>query len=141
MLSLIDNHCFLCQEPSGSLQGFVAANQKLEVHQECWTQAGGEESIEEIYSLESWLELAGKEWDPTRSTFQWPTGDKHWYLNGERHREDGPAIEWTDGTKHWYLNGERHRKDGPAIEYSNGDKLWYLNGKSLTEEEFLRETL
>jgi len=22
-------------------------------------------------------------------------GDKHWYLNGERHREDGPAVEWA----------------------------------------------
>ncbi len=28
-------------------------------------------------------------------------GNKHWYLNGERHREDGPAIEWADGDKWW----------------------------------------
>ena len=33
-------------------------------------------------------------------------GDKWWYLNGKRHREDGPAIEWADGTKFWYLNDE-----------------------------------
>jgi hypothetical protein len=34
-------------------------------------------------------------------------GDKCWYLNGKRHREDGPAEEWADGTKCWYwwLNG------------------------------------
>ena len=32
------------------------------------------------------------------------TGDKHWYLNGLLHREDGPAVEWPDGEKFWYLN-------------------------------------
>jgi hypothetical protein len=63
-------------------------------------------------------------------------GSKVWYLNGERHREDGPAIEYTDGTKHWYLNGKFHREDGPAVEWADGDKWWYLNGKELTEAEF-----
>ena len=60
-----------------------------------------------------------------------------WYLNGQRHREDGPAIEYPNGTKYWYLNGQRHREDGPAIEFTNGSKYWYLNGKELTEQEFL----
>ena len=86
-------------------------------------------------------------------------GDKLWYLNGERHREDGPAIEYANGIKYWYLNDKLHREDGPAkeyangnkswwinntlhrengpaIEYANGNKLWYLNGKKLTEFEF-----
>ena len=63
-------------------------------------------------------------------------GDKFWYLNGKRHREDGPAVEWASGTRHWHLNGELHREDGPAIEYSNGVKSWYLNGKKLTEKEW-----
>ena len=53
----------------------------------------------------------------------------HWYLNGELHREDGPAIEYSDGEKSWYLNGERHRDDGPAIEWSNGYRVWYRNGE------------
>jgi len=49
-------------------------------------------------------------------------------------------IEYTvrvyhNGDKHWYLNGKRHREDGPAVEWSNGNKSWYLNGKELTEEE------
>ena len=35
------------------------------------------------------------------------SGDKLWYLNGERHREDGPACEYNDGTKQWFLNGKR----------------------------------
>jgi len=56
-------------------------------------------------------------------------GDKEWFLNGSRHREDGPAWELPDGSKRWYLNGKLHRTDGPAVEYSNGNKFWYLNGK------------
>ena len=64
-------------------------------------------------------------------------GDKFWYLNGELHREDGPAIECPDGTKRWYLNGKLHREDGPAVEYPNGDKWWYLNDKMVTEEKVM----
>ena len=33
-------------------------------------------------------------------------GTKCWYINGERHREDGPAREFADGTREWYKNGE-----------------------------------
>jgi len=63
-------------------------------------------------------------------------GTKEWYLNGKLHRKNGPAIEWYNGDKDWYLNGNKHREDGPAVEYNNGDKKWYLNGKQLTEKEF-----
>ena len=57
-----------------------------------------------------------------------------WYIHGERHREDGPAVEYRDGTKLWYINGKRHREDGPAVELSNGSKAWLLNGIEVTEE-------
>jgi antitoxin component YwqK of YwqJK toxin-antitoxin module len=66
-------------------------------------------------------------------------GTKEWYLNGKRHREDGPAIEYYDGTKRWYLNGKCHREDGPAIEHSDGSKSWYLNGKLHREEEWKKK--
>ena len=56
-------------------------------------------------------------------------GSKVWWLNGNRHRTDGPAFEWADGTKEWWLNGNRHRTDGPAFEGANGRKEWWLNGK------------
>jgi hypothetical protein len=65
----------------------------------------------------------------------YPAGDKYWYLNGKRHREDGPAIEANNGYKSWWLNGELHREDGPAVVDSYGDKYWFLNGEYLTEEE------
>ena len=53
---------------------------------------------------------------------------KEWYLNGKRHREDGPAFEYQDGSKSWWLNGERHREAGPAFEDAAGSKVWWLNG-------------
>ena len=61
-------------------------------------------------------------------------GDTFWYINGELHRENGPAIELADGYK-WYINGELHREDGPAVEYADGRKGWYINGEQLTEDE------
>lgn len=37
---------------------------------------------------------------------------------GVLHRVDGPAIEWNNGAIEWWLNGNRHREDGPALVYS-----------------------
>ena len=67
-------------------------------------------------------------------------GTKVWYLNGKLHRTDGPAIECSDGTKWWYLDDKLHRTDGPAVEFSNGAKEWHLDGKELTEEEHRKAT-
>ena len=67
-------------------------------------------------------------------------GNKYWWLKGKRHREDGPAVEYASGYKVWYLKGKRHREDGPAVEWANGNKDWYLNGKKVTEEEHKRRT-
>jgi hypothetical protein len=67
-------------------------------------------------------------------------GAKHWYLHGQRHREDGPALEWANGHKEWWLHGERHREDGPAVEFANDDKAWYLNGEEFTKDNYLLKT-
>ena len=64
----------------------------------------------------------------------YPNGDKVWYLNGEHHREDGPAVEWANGHKVWCLNGKRHREDGPACEWANGYKAWWLNHEKVDPE-------
>jgi hypothetical protein len=67
---------------------------------------------------------------------EYANGNKYWYFNDKFHRENGPAIEWASGAKFWHRNGRRHREDGPAIEYADGDKEWYLNGEKLTEKQF-----
>ncbi len=61
-------------------------------------------------------------------------GTKEWYLNGELHREDGPAVEHADGDKEWWLHGKFHREDGPAREDTDGDKEWWLNDKLHRED-------
>lgn len=61
-------------------------------------------------------------------------GTTTWYLNGRRHREDGPAVEAADGLKEWWLNGKLHREDGPAVEKANGMKKWYIDNKLHRED-------
>ena len=84
--------------------------------------------------------LNGKRHREDGPACEWGDGAKWWYLKGKLHREDGPACEYTDGTKYWYLKGKRHREDGPAIEGANGSKEWYLNGKFMTEQEHKKAT-
>jgi hypothetical protein len=66
-------------------------------------------------------------------------GNKRWRLNGELHREDGPAFENINGLKQWRLNGKLHRVDGPASIFSSGSRGWYLNGKKYTYGEWFRK--
>jgi hypothetical protein len=66
-----------------------------------------------------------------------PDGTKEWRLDGELHREDGPAIEYSNGAKYWYRYGQLHREDGPAIEWPDGAEEWYRNGERVTQDEVL----
>ena len=72
---------------------------------------------------------------------EWSDGVKEWYLNGQRHREDGPAVERPDGTKFWYLNEKLHRENGPAVERADGRKAWYLNGIRLSNRQLLSKKI
>ena len=84
--------------------------------------------------------LNGKRHRTDGPAMEYADGDKLWYLNGNLHRTDGPAIEYADGSKAWYLNGKCHRTDGPAVEFADGTKYWYLNGKKLTEAQWREQT-
>ena len=68
-------------------------------------------------------------------------GTQYWWLNGQLHREDGPAIIYADGTQEWCLNDQLHREDGPAIVYGDGSGLWYLYGDNITEQEHRQRTI
>ena len=67
-------------------------------------------------------------------------GSRFWCRNGKLHREDGPAIEYPDGYRAWYRYGELHREDGPAVEYADGTCTWCRDGMGMTQDEFLRTT-
>jgi len=55
--------------------------------------------------------------------------DRVWYIL------KGYEISETTFYRVWYLNGKRHREDGPAIEHSNGDREWWINDERMPEEE------
>jgi hypothetical protein len=71
---------------------------------------------------------------------EWPCGTKIWYLNGEHHREDGPAVEHIRGDMEWWQHNKLHRTDGPAIEWVDGRKHWSLDGVSMSLNEWLDHT-
>ena len=64
-----------------------------------------------------------------------------YYLNGELHREDGPAFIWGDGTVFYYLNGSLHREDGPAIIRTDGTVSYFINGKNITKEWIIENNI
>jgi hypothetical protein len=49
-------------------------------------------------------------------------------------------VESKNGDKAWYLNGEYHRVDGPALECANGTGYWWLNGSHILETEHSKRT-
>jgi|SRR5579859_2998528 len=86
-----------------------------------------------------WWTLNGQLHREDGPAAEWHDGDKAWYLHGQCHRIDGPAIEYYNGTKSWYYHGQHHRLDGPAIEYASGKKIWYYHGKMIncsSQKEF-----
>jgi len=58
----------------------------------------------------------GAEPKPTKSVG--PDGTERWHLNGQLHRDEGPAVIWPDGTELWYQHGQFHR--GTADRRSSG---------------------
>jgi len=66
-----------------------------------------------------------------------PDGYQAWFRNGERHRGDGPAVSHPDGSQEWWLNGKLHREDGPAVTYPDGNCSWWLNDLEARMEDVL----
>src|ERR1700691_6641169 len=80
----------------------------------------------DILKLESWdVDLP----ENYTGIAEYPSGTILYYLNGKKHREDGPAVIWpTTGNEEYYINGLLHRKDGPAIIQPDGSMWYLLNG-------------
>lgn len=72
---------------------------------------------------------------PAEIDFRYQNTRTTWYIDGKRHREDGPAM--TQGTSEWWFyKGKQHREDGPAYtttwktgQIIRTDHAWYLNDK------------
>jgi hypothetical protein len=75
---------------------------------------------------------------------------EEWYLKGQRHRKDAPAIiaggleEWylrgvlqravVDGDQLWYQNDRLHRDDGPAVIRRDGTQEFWRWGRRYKTE-------
>jgi hypothetical protein len=56
-----------------------------------------------------------------------------WFLDGELHRDNAPALLYHDGSVwSWWSHGKRHRLCGPAR--SSGE--WWINGTQYMEKQF-----
>lgn len=69
------------------------------------------------------------------------SGCKRWYVNGQLHREDGPAFISGNNTQYWFQYGLYHRLDGPAIIYTKGSPSWYIKGREYTKKEFQNQLI
>lgn len=57
-------------------------------------------------------------------------GYEKWYLDGQLHRLDGPAVvDESGGYKAWWVNDKLHRLDGPAIIHGASSKVWLEEGR------------
>jgi hypothetical protein len=45
-------------------------------------------------------------------------------------------VVGANGRKSYFINGQRHNPNGPAIVCANGDKFYYINGCALSKAEF-----
>jgi hypothetical protein len=73
--------------------------------------------------------------DNCTGLIEWDRGSKYWYVNGKRHRLDGPAVEYSNGDKAWYFENKLHRLDGPAWEGVNGYKSWWVEGVQVNKAD------
>lgn len=79
----------------------------------------------------------------TPKKFRTEYGFEAWMLNGEYHREDGPAVIYDSGFSSWYLHGKRHRIGGPAIEDVNASyyEWWIDDCRYLSIEKYMEKLL
>lgn len=56
-------------------------------------------------------------------------GTEEYWQYGQRHRVNGPAVIHWNGTIEYWQNGLRHNRDGPAVIKTNGNVEYWQNGK------------
>lgn len=75
-------------------------------------------------------------------TRQWTTNNNvatYYYIAHDGicslHNEAGPAVIYANGDKEWWINGMRHRENGPAIDRPN-HQSYFLLGHEISEGEY-----
>jgi len=75
-----------------------------------------------------WYDDQGQRHRDDGPAIMYASGTESWYRHGLMHREGGPASI-SKAYKCWYICGKRHRDDGPAVVRSNGAKEWWVLGQ------------
>ena len=57
----------------------------------------------------------------------------------ENHPKFTGCVVDARGNRAYFLNGKRHREDGPAVEWPNGYKVYWLYGEEYSYEEWKKE--
>ena len=67
-----------------------------------------------------------KEWWEKDVRYYFANGTKEFrdFFHKQLHRHNGPAGEYSNGALEYWICGERHRTDGPAVIY--GDKQYFF---------------
>ena len=62
---------------------------------------------------------------------------QEWWVNGQLHREDGPAIDIKNGKKGYFNNGKLDRKDGPAVESDQIQECkFFVDNKEINANQY-----
>jgi hypothetical protein len=64
---------------------------------------------------------------------------EHWYIHGKLHRDGFPAIVGSNGYEKWFKHGYQHRDDGPSLVWPDGRSEYSLNDQLLSYEEFQKK--
>jgi hypothetical protein len=84
---------------------------------------------------EFWYDMDGQHHrEDDKPAVIYSNGDLCWYKNGQRHRENGPAVIYGD-TQVWFRYGKRHRVDGPAVIYNGTEEYWIDDVKQLNPND------
>ena len=84
------------------------------------------------------MRLNKKNLPPTDGKWVYDQHVRCWHseLSGQLHNSLGPAYVSDFGLKIWFIDGLRHRLDGPAVERSDSSKEWWVNGQGVFEQDF-----
>lgn len=93
-----------------------------------------------IIVREEWWLNGLKHRDNNERAIMWIKDDniirEEWWLNGKRHRTNGYAKRYKSNT-YWLIDGNVHREDGPAIERCNDQsKEWCLYNNCVRKQDF-----
>ena len=89
----------------------------------------------EYEKREDFLDLIFNDKKQSHPQIIWNNGTKEWHKRISfcdcrplNRLDDSPAVEYSNGDKEWWVDGKRHRENGPAVIIGN-KQYWFENGE------------